>query len=116
MRKIPESRTIKNPLLARITSSRRYLAARAPDVDSTDPFAVWVLEPTAALDKRKSNEPTCVSALKFPSDVINKDSPKEERPRPTSSPNQWAYKKTLSGKREMDKTLHSSSGSSSKKG
>jgi hypothetical protein len=84
MRKIPESRTIKNPL--RPLASRLLVGTwplAPPDVDSTDPFAVLgSLEPAAALNKKGNQTSLHASpALKFPSDVINKDSPKEERPR-----------------------------------
>jgi curved DNA-binding protein CbpA len=96
---------------ARITSSRRYLAARAPDVDSTDPFAVLGLEPTAALDKKEIKRAYKRLALKFHPDVVtNKDSPKTEKKAASDrfAKINWAYE-TLSGKREMDKTYSSSS-------
>jgi hypothetical protein len=101
---------------ARITSSRRYLAARAPDVDSTDPFAVLGLEPTAALDKKEIKRAYKRLALKFHPDVVtNKDSPKEAKKAASDrfAKINWAYE-TLSGKREMDKTYSSSSSKSTK--
>jgi hypothetical protein len=95
----------------RITSSRRYLAARAPDVDSTDPFAVLGLEPSPALDKKEIKRAYKRLALKFHPDVVtNKDSPKSDKKAASDrfAKINWAYE-TLSGKREMDKTYSSSS-------
>jgi curved DNA-binding protein CbpA len=101
--------------VARLTSSRRYLAARTPDLDSTDPFAVLGLEPSPSLDKKEIKRAYKRLALKFHPDVATtKDSPKAEKKAASDkfAKINWAYE-TLSGKREPDKTYASKSTSTS---
>jgi curved DNA-binding protein CbpA len=109
---------VASAAVARITSSRRYLAARTPDLDSTDPFAVLGLEPSPSLDKKEIKRAYKRLALKFHPDVATtKDSPKAEKKAASDkfAKINWAYE-TLSGKREnSDKTYASKSSTTPKR-